>query len=138
MPADEEDLPRISEAEWDVMNVIWDDPPRTALEVTHALEADRGWNHRTVKTLITRLVKKGVIEFEQDGTRYRYHPVLSRDECVRAESRSFLRRVAPDSVSPLLAHFVRESELSSDEIRELRRLLAEKEKAGRPRKGGRR
>ena len=127
--------PKISEAEWDVMNVVWDESPRSALDVAKALEPTRGWNHRTVKTLINRLVKKAVLGFQVEGPRYLYFPQVSREECVRAESRSFLRRVAPDSVSPLLAHFMRESDLSPGEIDELRQLLDEKRRAAKDQEG---
>lgn len=120
--------PRITDAEWEVMNVIWENPPKTAQEVVLGLADARTWSPRTVKTLITRLVKKRVLEFEQLGQRYLYRPLVSREECVRAEGQSFLRRVAGGSLSPLLAHFVRESQLSAEEIAELRRILAEKER----------
>ncbi|MEM7307425.1 MAG: BlaI/MecI/CopY family transcriptional regulator [Planctomycetota bacterium] len=119
------DLPRISDAEWAVMATIWDQHPRTAAEVAAAL-ADRAWSVRTVKTLLGRLVKKGVLGFEVDGKRYLYRPRVERDAYVQAESRSFLARHG-GAASPLLAHFVREGALSADELAELRRLLDEKE-----------
>ncbi len=120
------DAPRISDAEWEVMNRIWSDHPATAQEVHDDLGPRRGWSDRTVKTLLTRLVKKGVLGYREDGRRYRYHPLVSRDACLRVESRSFVERVAGGSVSPLLAWFVKEGELGKDEIDELRRLLEER------------
>ena len=121
--------PRISEAEWDVMRVLWDRPGLLAREVVQALEPTHDWSDRTVKTLLARLVKKGVLRYEAEGRRYRYRPALSREACVRAESRSFLERVFDGAVSPMLAAFVRqglrEGQLSADEIAELRRLLEE-------------
>ena len=121
------DTPRISDAEWEVMHRVWSDHPATAQQICEVLGPRRGWSPRTVKTLLTRLVKKGVLATESDGRRYRYRPLVSRDECLRVESRSFLDRVSGGSVSPLLAFFVKEGELSSDELEELRRLLAERE-----------
>lgn len=120
------ELPRISEAEWDVMHVIWEDPPLTAHEVAERLEPDREWSIRTVKTLLGRLVKKGVLTFELDGKRYLYHPALTREECVREEGRSFLRRVHKGSLSPLLAFFVHEGKLTKAEREELKALLERK------------
>lgn len=122
--------PRITDAEWEVMNLVWRDPPVAAKEIADELAERTGWSVRTVKTLVARLVKKRALAFEVVGQRYLYRPLVSRDACVRAESRSFLRRVAGGSASPLLAHFVREATLTPDEIAELRRLLEEKE-AGR-------
>ena len=119
------DLPRISEAEWDVMNVVWADEPVTAQEVHQRLSAtgQRDWSQRTVKTLIGRLVKKGVLEFDVDGKRYLYSACVAREACVRAENRSFIERVHGGEASPMLAYFLRHSRLSKDEIAELKRLL---------------
>lgn len=123
--------PRISEAEWDVMRVLWDQPGLSAQEVAAELTPKRDWSDRTVKTLLARLVKKEALRFEVEGKRYRYHPELSREECVRAASRSFVERVFGGAVSPMLAAFVREGlregQLSEREIAELRRLLDEEE-----------
>ena len=119
------ELPRISDAEWAVMTAVWDRSPRTAAEVVEALAARR-WNVRTIKTLLSRLVKKGVLGFEERDKRYHYSPRIDRESYLQEESRSFLERHR-GSASPLLAHFVREGELSTDELAELRRLLDEKE-----------
>jgi BlaI family penicillinase repressor len=119
-------LPTISDAEWEVMNVLWDQSPRTASEVVDRLAARRGWNPRTVKTLLNRLVNKRALSFEAQGKRYLYHPIVSRDQCVRSESRSFVARVFGGAVGPMLAHFVSQADLTAEEIEQLRRVLAEK------------
>jgi BlaI family penicillinase repressor len=119
--------PRISEAEWDVMRVLWDRGRATSREVVEAVAPEKGWNHRTVRTLIARLVKKGVLGYEAEGKRYVYHPLVSRDECALAESRSLVERVFGGSVSQLFATFVRGGALSPEELAELRRLLDEQE-----------
>ncbi len=120
------DPPKISNAEWAVMEAVWDRPGATAQEVAEDLP-EKAWSPRTVKTLLGRLVKKGVLAFDVDGQRYRYRARIERDDYVRAESRSFLERVHGGDASPLLAYFLRESKLSGDELAELRRILDEKE-----------
>jgi len=122
------DIPRITDAEWEVMNVVWSEPPKSALEVAGELAPDTRWNIRTIKTLLTRLVKKGALGYEVDGQRYLYRPLVSRDDCVREEGRSLLKRVKNAPLSPLLAHFMKESRLSSHEIDTLRDLLDQKER----------
>lgn len=119
--------PRISTAEWDVMRVVWERHPVTARQVAEALAGIRQWSDRTVKALLARLVKKGALGFRETGPRYLYHPLLSRDECVRAESRDFLDRVHGGEVSPLLRHFLAESDLSAEEIADLKRLLDQRD-----------
>jgi BlaI family transcriptional regulator, penicillinase repressor len=124
------DLPRISDAEWEVMRVIWKRHPIDAGAVANEVCARRDWSERTVKTLLSRLVRKGVLGFEVDGKRYLYHPLIEREDSVREASRSFLDRVFGGAARPALVHFVKEAELTPAEIRELRKLL--KQKDGRP------
>ena len=126
-PEPPSDLPRISSAEWSVMRVVWARGAASAQDVAASLDDTTDWSDRTVKTLLSRLVKKGALGYEVEGKRYRYHALLSRDECVQAESESFLERVFGGAVSPLLASFVRGGKLSKAEIAELRHLLDEEE-----------
>jgi len=118
--------PRISDAEWEVMQALWDDEPRGAKELAAEVGPRQGWSVATVKTLLGRLVEKGALLFEQEGQRYLYRTALSREACVRERSAVFLKRVFGGRTSPLLAHFLKESELSEAEIAQLRELLAER------------
>src|SRR3990170_4164474 len=95
----------ISDAEWEVMQVLWAAAPLTANDVVDQVAARNDWNPRTVKTLLNRLVNKGALGYEAEGKRYRYFPRVSRDDCVRRESRSFLSRVFGGAAGPMLAHF---------------------------------
>src|SRR5215471_13875795 len=121
-------LPRISDAEWQVMDVIWSRAPVTASEIVDALAGRSEWNPRTIKTMLNRLVGKGALKYELDGKRYIYRPAVSREASVRGESRSFLRRVFGGDVGPMLAHFVEDARLSPQQIDQLRKLLDRKEK----------
>src|SRR5690349_16856841 len=99
-------IPSISDAEWEVMNVLWGAAaPLMASDVVDRLAAPGGWSPRTVKTLLNRLVKKRALAFEVHGKRYLYRPAVRREQCVRAESRSFLARVFGGAVGPMLAQF---------------------------------
>ena len=120
-------LPRISDAEWEVMNVVWEDAPVGAADVVARLAQPTDWSEPTIKTLLGRLVRKGALAYEVDGRRYLYRPKVTRARCVRAESRSFVDRVLGGRSSRLLVHMVKEASLDPHEIDELRRLLDEKE-----------
>lgn len=113
------------------MQVLWQTAPLTANDVVERVAAKNRWNPRTVKTLLNRLVKKRALGFEAEGNRYRYFPKVSRDECVRSESRSFLRRVFGGEAGAMLAHFVSETPLTVGEIEQLRRLLERREPKGK-------
>ena len=113
----------ISDAEWTVMQVLWDLKQATAGDVIERLEGATDWNHRTIRTLIRRLVDKGLVLHTVEGQRHLYRPAASRQSCVRDEGRSFLTRVFQGDISSLLTHFAREAGLSRDKIDELRTLL---------------
>jgi BlaI family transcriptional regulator, penicillinase repressor len=119
---------RISEAEWQVMSLAWDRSPLAAAEIVEALTRRTGWHTRTIRTLLDRLVKKGALRARPEGKRYLYEPLLSMAACVRQESRSFLQRVFGGEPAPMILYLVKESKLTNEEIKELKRLLTEKEK----------
>jgi BlaI family penicillinase repressor len=119
-------LPKISDAEWRVMTVLWSRPGLTADDVVTALKGKVAWNARTIRTLINRLLRKTALRHEQEGRRYRYYPAVSREQCVREERHSFVQRVYSGTVTPMLAAFIEDAELSSDDIDELKRMLDEK------------
>jgi BlaI family penicillinase repressor len=115
-------LPDISDAEWDVMKVVWDHGPLTSGEVVKQLD-DRTWKPRTIKTLLARLVQKGAVVASEEGGRHLYAAKVTREAVVRREGRSFLSRVFDGAVAPALIHFIQDAQLSSEQIAELKRIL---------------
>jgi BlaI family transcriptional regulator, penicillinase repressor len=121
--------PAISDAEWDVMNVFWSaQAPLTANDVVAGVAAAREWNPRTVKTLLNRLINKGALAYEARGKHYLYRPKVTREQCVREQTRSFLSRVFGNAPGAMLLHFVAEAKLTPDEVEALKRLLDKKTK----------
>ncbi len=118
---------RITEAEWEVMAVVWDRTPVAASTVFEVLEDRKQWTLATVRTLLRRLVNKGALQQEPEGKRYIYTPLISMAECVRRESESFLDRVLGRAPSEAILHLVKRADLSDKDIQELRRILKEKE-----------
>ncbi len=121
-------LPRISEAEWVVMEVVWKQNPITALEVVHHLADRKEWQDQTIRTMLRRLIRKKALTYRAEGKVFFYAPAVSREQCVREESQSFLERVFGGAAQPLLVQLVQESRLSADDIAELKRILRDKEK----------
>lgn len=123
----------ISESEWVIMETLWDHAPRTASEVAQAVRETTGWADNTVRTLLTRLAAKGAVDSQRGASGVReFLPAVRREECVREESRSFLKRVFRGSAKPLLAHFAENARLSQDEVQELKRLLDESLRQNQP------
>lgn len=121
-------IAKISDAEWDVMSLLWNKAPAAASEIVEQLESKRGWHSRTIRTLLDRLVKKGALRSEMEGKRYLYWPRFTMEECVRKESQSFLDRVFGGEPASMLMHLVKHTRLSSKEIQELKKILSDKEK----------
>ncbi len=117
---------QISDAEWAIMEPIWQSGECTAADVIRQLRATHDWNHSTIRTLLARLVEKGALAYDVDGARYIYRAAVSRERCVRQEGRSFLDKVFGGDVAALVAHFVDDSSLDPAQIAQLRQLLARK------------
>jgi BlaI family penicillinase repressor len=135
-----EQPPALSPAEWEVMKTLWDQGPLDARGVFSALPDGHDWAYQTVKTLLSRLVAKGAADYDQVGNSYLYRAAVPRDQMTRQEVRSVFDRVVGAAVSPVLAHFIDEADLTADDIRELQRILTEKrkkrtDKRGRSRRG---
>ncbi len=121
-------VPQISDAEWEVMNVLWESSPRAATEVADELCGRMKWHPKTVKTLLGRLVKKGALRYREEGNRYLYTPAFPRDRFVAVESRSFIERVFGGKATPALVHMVETMDLTEEDLRELRAILDRRQK----------
>ena len=117
---------QITDAEWAVMEPVWAAGACTAAEVIQALRDTHAWNHSTIRTLLARLVEKGALAYDVDGSRYIYRAAVSRQKCVRQEGRTFLEKAFGGDVAALVAHFVSDASLDPQQIEELRQLLAQK------------
>ena len=117
-------MPSISEAEWEVIKVIWDaGEPLTAGQIVSALSGQQAWRPRTVKTLLARLVKKGAVKSLVADKRYVYRAAITRQQAARQEARSFLLRVFDGALVPAVATFLKESDLSTEDLHKLKQIL---------------
>jgi predicted transcriptional regulator len=110
-------------AEWKILSLIWEKGPYSAREVIDALENDTEWSASTVKTLLRRLVDKGHLSTRKIGNSFLYSAVGSPMRFLRRAGESLLQRTSEGTVGPLLAHLVKESELSRSDLQELRALV---------------
>src|SRR4030065_2352851 len=121
---------RISEAEWEVMKVLWKTSPRTANEIVKELTGKTHWKRETIRTLINRLVQKKAIAFQKKGRQYHHFPRGTESERNKAEAESFVKRIGGGSIEPMLAAFFEEKQLYPEKIARLKRILNQAEAAG--------
>ncbi len=126
--------PKISEAEWEVMKVLWGTSPATANDIVKRLSGKTPWKRETIRTLINRLVQKKAVGFEKKGRQYHYFPLVTEAECIKAEARTFLKRLGGGSIEPMLAAFVEEEYLSGEKIARLRKILKKATDEGKKKK----
>lgn len=119
------DEPQISDAEWRVMHEIWLAEPVTSSRIHARLREKTDWTAGTIKTLLHRLVEKGVLEFQRKGNRYLYRSKYTEAECVDQVSDQLLHTVFQGRPMPMLEYLVQSARLSGAEISSLRELLNE-------------
>ncbi|GFD95500.1 beta-lactamase repressor [Alteromonas sp. KUL156] len=122
------DKPDISNAEFEVLDVVWDDHPVTSNEVISRLNDKKDWHEKTVKTLLGRLVKKEVLGFEKQQRQYLYYPLIAREEYTKKETTSFVSRFFKGKIAPMVAGFANQNTLSKQDINELKSLIEKWEK----------
>lgn len=114
----------ISEGEWKVMEVLWRRPDATLNQIVSDLSRT-GWSYSTIKTLLGRLVNKGLVTADRTvGNSFRYTAAADSSACRIRETRHFLSRVFDGSVSMMVAALARESHLTQEEQEQLERLAA--------------
>lgn len=121
-------MSEISNAEFEVLDALWQSYPASANEIIERLNQQKEWHEKTVKTLLNRLIKKEAISFEKEQRRYLYSPLIERDMYTQKESQSMIERMFNGNLSPLVAGFAKKNALRKDDVAELKQLIAEWEK----------
>lgn len=119
-------LPQISEAEFEVMKIVWKYAPINTNEITDRLVKTTTWSPKTIQTLIKRLVTKGALSYEKQSRVFVYTPLVGEAEYIGQESNTFLKRFYDGNLTAMLSAYIDNDRLSDDEIDELRSLLSKK------------
>lgn len=117
---------KISDAEWIVMKVLWEEAPLTATKIIEALSSNKEWSPKTIHSLISRLVKKGALGVNKEMPQYEFYPLVDKRDCILEETRSFIQKVYDGSLHLMLANFIKDEKISEEELEELQRLLDKK------------
>lgn len=123
-------LPQISEAEFEVMKIVWKYAPINTNEITDRLVKTSSWRPKTIQTLIKRLVTKGVLDYEKQGRVFVYTPLVKKSDYIDHESNSFLKRYYDGDITAMLSAYVKSDKLTETDIDTLRSLLSGKSTKG--------
>lgn len=117
-------LPQISEAEYEVMKIVWKYAPINTNEITEKLLATSTWSPKTIQTLIKRLVNKGALAYEKESRVFVYTPLVQECDYIGQQSKSFLNRFYDGNITAMVSSFIENDRLSESEINDLHTLLS--------------
>lgn len=121
-------VPQISEAEIEVMKVLWEKDASTAKEIIAEIEKTNDWKPKTIQTLLSRLVAKGaVITEKKDAKSFFYSAAVKKEDYQSYANKSFIKKLYDGSLNLMLASFIKDAQLSKDDIEELKNILEEKQ-----------
>lgn len=113
----------LQQSEWIIMEKLWEESPRTIMQLYHALKENPGWSKSTVNTLLGRMVDKGILYYQEGKKAKQYFPNVNREDAALAETESLLDRVYRGSVSMMMSTLVKKKNFSKEEVEELYGIL---------------
>ncbi len=114
----------LTEAEWEIMKVVWRKQPCAAGTVQEMLAKSRDWAYSTVKTTMDRMAEKGFLEIERMRNLQLFHSCISEIEARRGELRKMLKRAFDGALTPMMQFLIEDEGLSKEEASQLRKLIA--------------
>ncbi len=114
---------KVSDAELQLLQLLWEDSPLSATDVAQRVPATLGWSLTTVKTLLSRLVGKGAVAAEAEGRRFLYRPAVDRETIAARQADRLVDRLFGGRVSPLVAQLAEQRALDPEDLAELEKLV---------------
>lgn len=118
---------QVTNSEWHLINCLWEESPRTLMQLVPLLKDRVGWSKSTCATMVRRMSEKGVIGYEERGKTKYFYPRVEKEDVVVQETRDFLKKIYDGSVGMMMSALVRQNDLSKEDIRELQAILKEAE-----------
>jgi len=116
----------ITDAELDIMNVLWENGASTSPAIFEALKNGRSKNRGTLKTLLARLVQKGAVRCEKINARnYLYIPIVTKDEYINQNRKRLIDRVFNGSVQESLLNFIKEENVTREDLEKIIKQIEE-------------
>lgn len=121
------EIPQISEAEYEVMKIVWEYEPISTPEVVEKVMEIIDWKPNTIQTMLTRLVKKKALQTRKDGRVFVYTSLVQQHEYVEQKSKLFLKQFFNGTLNSMVLNFIENDQLSKEDINELKAILSERE-----------
>ncbi|HHV30983.1 BlaI/MecI/CopY family transcriptional regulator [Caproiciproducens sp. LBM24188] len=122
-------LPQISDAEFEVMDIIWKYAPISTNEITERLAQKKEWSPKTIYTMLSRLEKKSAIRHEKESRVFIYTPCVKKEDYLEAESRRLASRFFDGAMDQMVVSFLNQRELSPKDLEELQEVLDKKRRS---------
>lgn len=116
---------KLTEAEWQIMNVLWEDWPATTRQIADKLPKDVNWAYTTIKTMLTRLADKHIIKESKEGGIGLYTPVLSRKDARRSALQSLAEQAFDGSAKSLVTHLLEQADTDAGELEDIQKAINE-------------
>ena len=127
MTGHEEIAETVTDAEAQILKELWQESPLNSQEIIKRLEKKSNSHHKTVRTLINRLLTKGAIDFHEKNRKYFYYPVIEKEEFYKLKADAFLEQFFNGQLTPLISFFSNHKKLNNAEIAELKALIKKME-----------
>lgn len=127
---------RVTNSEWNLINCLWEESPKTLMQLVPILKERVGWSKSTCATMVRRMSEKGVIGYEEKGKTKYFYPRVEKEDVVVQETRDFLKKIYDGSVGMMMSALVRQNDLSKEDIKELQTILKEAETKAEQEAGG--
>lgn len=115
----------LSDGEWKLMNLLWDENPLTIIKMVESLKDDTNWTRATVNIMLSRLAEKGAVRIETEGRNKFFYPIICREEAIVQETKSTLEKIKTGGIGLLISTIAGESDLTEEDVEELYRILKE-------------
>lgn len=116
----------LTQAEWEIISSVWENEPCAAPSIQEALEKKKGWSYSTVKTLMDRMVKKGLLKTERIRNLILYRSAITRPQAQRREIMRTVKRAFDGALTPMMQFMLENNKLSKKELDELQKLISSK------------
>ena len=123
-------LPQISEAEYEIMKILWEEYPLSTNEICERAQKNHSWNQKNIHTLLSRLNNKQEISYEKRGRMYYYFPVISQNKYLEQENHHFLDRFYNGKAAPMLSALLSNEKISDSDLKEMYDMIQSKIKGG--------